>query len=397
MEAKEFITCRSSHTRGLVSGFEQSFVAISADINASAKSIVHHRGIASLLRLILRDDDAELNELAERNLRRRQIRFPAFFANALITWVYRKVTRIQCRLLFSAFELGLEPNPQANVLIYNGYLMPDSVLATAAARHQRPTAFLERGFFPNTVQCDRLGINYLSSLPQDPRFYQTLDPERLGAKPTTLVKRQSKLKPAEMTPLPARYIFVPFQVPSDMQILALSPWIRDMEQFYEVIADLAGNNETLEFVIKEHPSFPLSIREKVKLHNRVHFANHHDTQALIEDADAVITVNSTVGLEALLLEKKVVTLGFAPYAIPGIVLTAANSAELQTAVVTLPSWQPDESLRDRVLRYVYNIFLLHGELKNPAAALPSLIRARINGSDEHGQSLAAFAAANRGS
>ncbi len=396
MEAKEFITCRSSHTRGLVSRFEQSFVAISADIITSAKTIVQHRGIASLLRVILWDD-AELNELAERNLRRRQIRFPTFFVNPLIAWVYRKVSRIQCRLLFSAFEVGLEVNPQANVLVYNGYLMPDSVLATAGARHQRPTAFLERGFFPNTVQCDRLGINYLSSLSQDPRFYQTLDPDTLGAKPTTLVKRQSKLKPGETTSLPSRYIFVPFQVPSDMQILALSPWIGDMEQFYEVIADLAERDETLEFVIKEHPSFPLSIREKIKAHNRVHFANHHDTQALIEGADAVITINSTVGLEALLLEKRVVTLGLAPYAVPGIVLTATNSAELQTAVVTLQNWQPDEALRDRVLRYVYNVFLLHGELKHPAAALPSLIRARINGCDQHGQSLEAFGAANRGS
>lgn len=199
------------------------------------------------------------------------------------------------------------------------------------------------------------------------------------------------------TTLPDRYVFVPFQVPSDMQILALSPWIRDMRHLYDEIFRLAEAEGQSHFVIKEHPSFPLSIRAEVKPHQRIHFANHHDTQALIEGADAVITVNSTVGLESVLLEKKVITLGLAPYDIEGLVREAGNAAELLAAFRALDTWSPDAALRDRVIRYIQNVFLLKGELKNPDPRLPDMIAARLAGTDRHGQAVAAFAAAKRGS
>lgn len=397
MGNKDFIVCRTSHLRGFVGRFKDRVLALPSDLKSAAKIVLARKGLPGLLRTIFVNGGPVLDELAERNLKRRQIRFRVVFSNPLIAWIYRKGTRVQCRLIAAAFEARMEEEPQASVVVFNGYLMPDSILSAVARRLKRNMVFLEKGFFPATLQCDPHGINHQSSLPRDPDFYRAFDPAALGEKPTALVKRQSKLKDDGPAALPERYVFVPFQVPSDMQILALSPWVRDMRHLYDEIYRLAEAEGKSHFVIKEHPSFPLSIRAEVKAHPRIHFANHHDTQSLIEGADAVITVNSTVGLESVLLEKKVITLGLAPYDIEGLVLKAGNAAELLTAFRSLDSWSPDADLRERVIRYIQNVFLLQGELKNPDPRLPDMIAARLAGTDRHGQAVAAFAAAKRGS
>ncbi|PJI43063.1 MAG: nitrogen fixation protein FixF [Rhizobium sp.] len=397
MGNRDFIVCRTSHVRGFVARFQDRVAALPSDLKSAVKTVLKRKGLSGLLRTVFVNGGPVLDELAERNLKRRQIRFRAVFSNPLVAWIYRKGTRIQCRLIAAVFEARLEEDPQASVVVFNGYLMPDSILAAVATREKRRVVFLEKGFFPGTLQCDPHGINHQSSLPRDPDFYLAFDPAELGEKPTALVKRASKLKDDGPAALPDRYVFVPFQVPSDMQILALSPWIRDMRHLYDEIYRLSEAEGQSHFVIKEHPSFPLSIRAEVTPHPRIHFANHHDTQALIEGADAVITVNSTVGLESVLLEKKVITLGLAPYDIEGLVLKAANGAELLTAFRSLDSWSPDADLRERVIRYIQNVFLLQGELKNPDPHLPDMIAARLAGTDRHGQAVAAFAAAKRGS
>ncbi len=397
MGNRDFIVCRTSHVRGFAARFQDRVAALPSDLKSAIKIVLKRKGLSGLLCTVFVNGGPVLDELAERNLKRRQIRFRALFSNPLVAWIYRKGTRIQCRLIAAAFEARLDENPQASVVVFNGYLMPDSILAAVATRRKRNMVFLEKGFFPATLQCDPHGINHQSSLPRDPDFYGAFSPSELGDKPTALVKRQSKLKDDGPTALPDRYVFVPFQVPSDMQILALSPWIHDMRHLYDEIYRLAEAEGKSHFVIKEHPSFPLSIRAEVTPHPRIHFANHHDTQALIEGADAVITVNSTVGLESVLLEKKVITLGLAPYDIEGLVLKAGNAGELLAAFHSLDTWSPDADLRERVIRYIHNVFLLQGELKSPDPQLPEMIAARLAGTDRHGQAVAAYAAAKRGS
>src|SRR5690606_6201479 len=114
------------------------------------------------------------------------------------------------------------------------------------------------------------------------------------------------------------------------------------------------------FVIKEHPSFPLSIRKDVEAHPRIVFANQENTRKLIEQSEAVITVNSTVGIEALLLQKKIITLGQAHYDVEGLVLHADSDNALVDAFERLQHWNFDPELRQKFLAYVYNVFLIHG-------------------------------------
>ncbi|WP_313616589.1 nitrogen fixation protein FixF [Agrobacterium sp.] len=357
------------------------------------KEFFRTHGIGELGRLFSdKGCSIDIRPSIEHNLLRRQIRLPALYSNPLSIAFYRATTAIRSRLSAILIEDRLNAYPDASALIFNGFMMPASLLMEAAIQRSRPMVMMENGFFPETIQCDTKGINFGSTLPRDAEFYRWVAPRIAGELPQTLVKRSSKQKGEELTNLPADYIFVPFQVPSDMQILAYSPWIKDMKHFYEVLYQLAETMPDRHFVIKEHPSFPLSIKKHIQPHPRIIFANHNETRKLIEGASAVITINSTVGLEAISIGKKVVVLGDAPYEMPELVTSARSIDQLQTALQGLNDWQPDETLRQVFLRYVYNIFLLPGSFKAVDAELVDRIRKRGNGADQHSQLLAEYQA-----
>lgn len=336
-----------------------------------------------------------LFERVERNVLRRKIRFPSLFNFAPVVHGYRAIYRLKGLYIYRHIYRALSASNADTALIFNGYLAPNAYFQLAAEKLNIPCLFLENGFFPNTMQIDRTGINALSTLPRKASFYDALSDDDTGESwPDDLVERSSKLKDGtpknENDTLPESYIFVPFQVPSDMQILALSPWIADMKHLYNEVLALAKKFENRHFVIKEHPSFPLSVQGNVEKHPRIHFCNHGVTRELIEGSDAVLTVNSTVGLEALTLGKKVITLGDAHYAIEGIVLQAGNASELQKAFENLSTWEPDALRREKYVKFIYNRFLLPIERENSGPLTYDLLRARAEASDAYGKALKAY-------
>jgi len=336
---------------------------------------------------------AKLDEIAERNVTRRRIRFPKLFSNGAVAGLYRAIYRARTRLAYRHLHRALAADTSRAVLVFNGYLAPNAVLALAAEQLSMTRLFLENGFYPGTMQADPEGINALSTLPRDAAFYDGLAEETLGDRwPDDFEIRKSKLKdgnaPAAPEDIPEAYIFVPFQVPSDMQILALSPWIGSMVQLHDEIAALAEAFPGRHFVIKEHPSFPLSIQDVVRPHSHIRFANSGNTRELIEGADAVITVNSTVGLEALTLGKKVITLGDAHYAIDGIVLPAGDRAALHAAFAKLDGWTPDDDRRRRFIRFVFNRFLVPLTRTAPGKNALAILQERAAGRDAYSRALA---------
>ena len=76
------------------------------------------------------------------------------------------------------------------------------------------------------------------------------------------------------------------------------------------------------------------------------------TQYLIEHALSVVTINSSVGVEALLYGKRVITAGEAFYNINGLVSVAKNQDELRHYVQNLHKIPVNEGLRNRFLNYL---------------------------------------------
>ncbi|MEL6203148.1 MAG: nitrogen fixation protein FixF [Pseudomonadota bacterium] len=331
-----------------------------------------------------------LTYIAERNAMRRAIRYPKFFGNAFIKSAYKLIYKRKISRQYGALYSQLAADTSRTALIFNGFLAPNALVDMAAQSLGMNCLYVENGFFPGTLQADRSGINGLSSLPRDAAFYDALSETNAGHDwPADFEVRQSKLQEKEADgALPERYVFVPFQVPSDMQILALSPWIDDMKALYAQIHELASANPSQHFVIKEHPSFPLSIQGQVQTLPNIHFANHAVTRDLLDKSDAVVTVNSTVGLEALVLGKKVITLGNAHYAIDGLVLQADDSAMLHSKFAMLYNWTPDAERREKFIRFVFNRFLIPGDRKAPTNETVLALTARALGQDAYSKLIA---------
>lgn len=117
---------------------------------------------------------------------------------------------------------------------------------------------MEGGFFPNTRQIDPKGLNGANSIPRTPDFYRDADFVSEGL-PKTVNNRPSK-RQIEKVDLEPGFVFVPFRVPSDMQVMLHPPWVRDTAHFLEVVTAATEDNPDAVFAIKGHPSFKHSVK-----------------------------------------------------------------------------------------------------------------------------------------
>jgi capsular polysaccharide export protein len=135
-----------------------------------------------------------------------------------------------------------------------------------------------------------------------------------------------------------------------------------MRQLFGEVLKLSSKYPQYQLVFKEHPSSTRNYRDLHALlpPNTGMFANEYSTQTLIENADAIITINSTVGIEALLYGKKVISLGEAFYTLPNLCLTADNSENLEAAISKLVQFEPDEQLRRNFFAWLEEHYLIRG-------------------------------------
>ncbi|MGI3183773.1 nitrogen fixation protein FixF [Nioella aestuarii] len=363
---------------GVISGFD---AALGPDVDtvstAPVSMLVRLRrraGLAATLRILARalfTRNEQMQVLVAGNVDRKRIRLPAVFERRLVSSIYGKIKASQARLLHELLRIELNQSAALDMIaiVYNGSLFPESVLA--AVTTDRPRVFVEAGFFPGTLQIDPVGLNAANSVPRNPGYYRARPELAEGDLPKLVNNRPSKARFAAID-LDPGYVFVPFQVPSDMQVTVHSPWIRSMEQFLDAIIAAADKHSDLRFVIKEHPSFKRSVIGQRADHPRVIFANGNVTSTLIQNARCVVTLNSTVGIEGLLAGKQVITLGDACYNIEGLVRHAPD-AEALDAVLSDLDWQPDEPLRRAFLSYLWTDYLVHGTYKE----LPDDLGAQI--------------------
>lgn len=266
------------------------------------------------------------------------------------------------------------------VVVWNGLQPRRSIFVTVAQHNRVPCVYMENGLLPQTTVCDGQGVNANNSMPRDPDFYRRLplapEPEQ-----TNLTVREVRAtRQISGKSLPGRYIFVPFQVDYDTQIVLFSPWVKDMQDLFRELLEQSHAMGSTQLVFKEHPS---SKRDYRHLHDllppgRGIFANEYATQTLIKGAEAVVTINSTVGIEALLFGKKVVVLGDAFYAIPGLMLSARDSKELTSALARLDQFTPDEILRRNFLAYLKNRYLISGSARTADMEHCRLVKERFD-------------------
>jgi Capsule polysaccharide biosynthesis protein len=140
------------------------------------------------------------------------------------------------------------------------------------------------------------------------------------------------------------YVYFPLHVTDDYKIKKIIPHCYDQASIVEQIADALPAGYDL--VLKEHPmsigrnSVRLlrRLRKRANVHLVSPFTNTHD---LIRGSEAVAVISSTVGLEALLYDKPVLTLGEPFYSGYGITLDLRSFAEIREGVPALLRFRPD--------------------------------------------------------
>ncbi|MBB1348990.1 MULTISPECIES: capsular biosynthesis protein [unclassified Pseudoalteromonas] len=308
--------------------------------------------------------------------------------NSIVTAVYSAGLVLFERLRYAKYlALLTETNPEY-IVIWNGNKLPNTTVAMAAKALGVKQFYYENGLLPGTSSLDPNGINYNASLSRDPSFYLNFDPQnKLNFSAPDLIPRADHKKRCEFecADVPERYIFAPFQVPHDTQLASFSPWINSMDMFYdEVIKAVKSlNDPSLKVVFKEHPSWHKHYSHLYEKDPIAIFANGNQTSDLIKCAEAVLTINSTVGLEALLLNKRVLTLGQACYNIEGLVKHASTAEQLAANLnEVMQGWQPNTLLKDKFFSFIEHVYCIPGVWKHTEDKHIKAIEARFTGNDE---------------
>lgn len=293
--------------------------------------------------------------------------------------LYRLLLRLEMLVMALRFGRLLREERPGAVAVWNGSHRYCALLTSMCEAGVLRLHF-ENGLLPGTTTLDPQGVNYRNSVPRDAAFYRNYAeryPGRLrSAGSVALVPREAK-RQSQSVELPSSYIFIPFQDDWDTQIRLYSPWISGMRELFS-FAELVAQRSGRVVVLKEHPSSRVKYPDLARrASDRVIFANGNATQELIEKADCVVTINSTVGLESILLAKPVLVLGEAFYAIEGIAASARNATEALALLEKLPAWGLSEDLRQAFISYLRDEYCVPGRWQDAVAEHCAAVATKI--------------------
>ncbi|WP_214744221.1 hypothetical protein [Exiguobacterium sp. s189] len=284
--------------------------------------------------------------------------------------VYKLINRID----------WLIDNEKINLFIVFGDSLESSVIRLIANQKNVRCVSLENGYFrPFTLMVDHTGVNAESSIPKQKKFYENLefkDLETLYDNRRTVPQIQNQVinrvkeyrnwyykelgiiltgQPKEKDSVSVktiseklimkneRYIFVPLQLETDMQIIKNAPQINSLYDFLSKVVNLVTeinnslvrkNEIPLKIIFKKHPLYIAEAHlesykkiESLKKDCEILFESNKNTSDLLEKTECVFTINSTVGFEAIERFKKVVTFGNAFYNIEGLTLNYEENTD----------------------------------------------------------------------
>lgn len=303
-----------------------------------------------------------------------------------VEWLWRIVAGIYAGL----FAARLGKAPADLVVVWGGFQLPVAAALAAARAAGIATLFCENGSLPKTIVMDPKGINAGNSLMGRPAaFYRgvAMDSARrkdLFDMPLVARPLKSGSAASENITLPERFVFLPLQVHDDSQILLYSPRFPDMPSVVQFCARGVDDYNRrhaaqLKLVVKEHPSDygRIDYSEVFRAFPNVVFTKLMSTQRLIEKSAAVVTVNSTVGIEAMLHLRPVITLGDAFYAVPGLVHPCGAGEDLATALEGVLGAAVDRDLIEHFLYFLRYDYLVPLDRNDLAGADPGPAAARI--------------------
>ncbi len=222
----------------------------------------------------------------------------------------------------------------ATLVVWNGR---DSTFVEAAVHAARAAGleplFMELGPLrrePMTVAISAGGVNAAARFRRSDLLASPLGDREAAALRAARARYRAPLMAEQArTPLPAApFAFLPLQVDDDTQLFYYMPHFASQEQLVAAVA--AALPPGVPLALKLHPLANerrgRGIYEPLLRPQDWIASPRSDTGALLAAAGAIITNNSSAGVEGLLLERPVVVLGDAHYARRGFTFDAAPHA-----------------------------------------------------------------------
>lgn len=287
----------------------------------------------------------------------------------------------QARLLAGRIETFLDEGGIDAVMVWNGAPLAAALGSALAKRRGLPVLYCENGYLPGTMQIDGAGCNYESSYTpliaagayrgfgaDATALDDCLDRLRRGRTPAGAVPAQKPRVPlpqrlrreafrilrpggwrwlagigrgrfARSLPADDRpFVLLPLQVLRDSQLNLHSPVVQaDLARLVvEVYAAMRRSLPEHRLVVKLHPREPQHRnRAHLQLARKlpdVVFLQGMPMNAVLAACAMVVTINSTVGVEAMAFGKPVVTLGRNFYTVPELVHRVVSIDMLDAAL-----------------------------------------------------------------
>ena len=241
------------------------------------------------------------------------------------------------------------------VFNWNGIAAMQAALTLVAEEHGTPCYFMERGLLPETLVMDEQGVNFSSHI-AGPNWLRVRPPmplaeeikmveeycARLQAEGKTIVAVGDMMNPEKVrdhlnVSAKALIILFPLQIEWDSNILKYSPVYTKMLDVIKDLQEVVAELENAVLVVKPHPEDKDRLTElQVACGSNGRLSTDLSINSLLDVADVVVTINSTVGLEALVRHKPVVALGQSIYSGKGFTYDVSSRdllpVQLKTAI-----------------------------------------------------------------
>lgn len=288
-----------------------------------------------------------------------------------------------------------------HVLIFNGAMDVESDVCKDLSLN---TFYLEQGYFPDTMQMDKGGVNCktnFSDLSYDEflEFHYkenniqlkedfeiiTIKYSKLNRyflrflerknrmfflnylkRNINLIRAKKQFNKSAVSNIDfvekEKYIFFPLQVNSDTQIILNSRYKNMYEAVNDVLPDLLKTG--LKIIIKGHPFEvePVDYTE-LKKHKQVIFLEKADINSLIDKSEFVVNVNSSVGLQAISRYKRVLLLGDSFYKNAPVSLNFED-IKGKNIIEEMKKIKIDKLIVDKYIGHFKNEIFINGHFNN---------------------------------
>ena len=215
--------------------------------------------------------------------------------------------------------------------------------------------YLEHAPVPGRITVDPRGVSALCSLPR------TLEPYLAWADKHAFdrkawrgarvdIRQRAKPRPKvnddnKAPLLSAPFLFVPLQIPCDAFVSTLASAVGSLPDGWHLR-------------LKEHPSTKVSVVEAIRAAgtSRIWLDNDTDTFEQVAASRGVVTVNSSVGIQAFYFDKPVVVCEQTFWAIPGIATPAPDLDSLKDVLAKAEVLDFDEDARDAFMSYLSSVY-----------------------------------------